>query len=269
MKRKQLQRRYCTCCNRKQFTENMQHVYYRLLKKHAWHCNYCLSATQDNLQILPGEKEKYFLELFSGSKTVSYVAEKDFHYRVFNIDNNAAFNPALCTDIAKLSIKMIPDSKRVFCLWASVPCQFFTVMNIKDHWDKITYSHRQYYYIPKTKQARQAIQLLEKTLWIIKTINPVYYFIENPRGALRHCPQINFAPFLYTVSYSDFNTEYYKPTDIFTNCSFLTLPKVRSSVGRKFKQILDLSTSFERSIVPPGLVSKILQQIEERHFNPA
>lgn len=241
----------------------MQLVYYKLLKKSAWHCINCMSALADNLHFVPGEKERYMLELFSGSKTVSTVAESEYQYRTYTVDIEQKYLPALCTDISKLRLNQIPESKKIFIVWASVPCDIFNIMVIKDHWDKITYSHRQYYYIPKTQQARAAIQLLEKTLWLIKSINPVYYFIENPRGSLRHMPQMNFAPFRYTVSYNDFGADVYKPTDLFTNCNFLKLPQLRSSVGRKFPgSVLEMDSSYERSIVPPGLVREILKQID-------
>ena len=247
----------------------MQLVYYKLLKKSAWHCNKCMSEIADNLHFSTDQKERYFLELFSGSKTVSTVAKEQFNYKTFTIDLQEKFNPDFVADILKLPLNKIPNFKRISIVWASVPCQFFTILNIPNHWDKITYNHRQYYYIPKTAEARSAVQLLEKTIWLIKSINPVYYFIENPRGALRHMPQINFAPFRYTVSYSDFGTDLYKPTDLFTNCGFLDLPEIKTAVGRKFKtSVLELNNSFERSIVPPGLVTEILKQIDRRLVTP-
>jgi hypothetical protein len=260
------QRRYCTCCGVKHYTENMREVYYRLLKKHAWHCLNCMSAMADNLHFHSGERDRYFIELFSGSKTISTVAGVEFGYSVFNVDIEDKYSPALCADIMQLRLNQIPNRNRVFCLWASLPCTFFTILNIADHWEKIVYSHRQYLYVPRSESARLAIKLLEKTIWLIKKINPVYFFIENPRGALRHMPQMNFAPYLYTVSYNDFGADCYKPTDIFTNCHFLKLPDIKTSVGRKFTgSVADQRNSFERSIVPPGLIREILKQVDAEH----
>jgi hypothetical protein len=249
-------------------------VYHRLLNKDAWHCNKCLSAFADNLHFKIEEKERYFVELFSGSKTISECAEKEFNYRVFTIDVVEKYRPALCVDISKMPITAIPDRNKVFILWASVPCDLYNILTLQmrgaDLWDKIVYSHRQYYFVPKHPESRKAIQLLEKTLWIIKNISPVYYFIENPRGALRHMPQMNFAPFRYTVSYNDFGADVYKPTDLFTNCSFLKFPQVRTSVGRVFPgSVGDMKNSFERSMVPPGLIRFILSQIDAAHSFPA
>ncbi len=262
------ERHYCTSCGIKQYSKNMKFVYYKLLKKSFWHCNKCLSTITDNMHFSNDQKERYFLELFLGSKTVSTVAETQFNYRVFDVDFEEKFTPALCADIAKLRLNQIPNYKKVSVLWASVPCQVYSIMSGLQHWDKITYNHRQYYYIPKTAEARSAVQLLEKTIWLIRSINPVYYFIENPRGALRHMPQINFAPFRYTVSYSDFETDLYKPTDIFSNCGFLNLPKIQTAVGRKFTgSVKEMKNAFDRSIVPPGLVSEILNQIDRRFIS--
>lgn len=226
-----------------------------------------MSSLADNLHFIPNKKDRYFVEFFSGSKTISNVAESEYNYKTFTVDIEEKFSPALCTDISKMQLNQVPDRNKVFLLWASVPCTWFTILNIKDHWERITYNHRQYYYIPKTNAARKAIQLLEKTIWLIKKINPVYYVIENPRGALRHMPQINFSPFRYTVSYADFGADVYKPTDLFTNISFLQLPKIKTAIGQTFlSSVQDQKNDYERSIVPPGLVREILKQIDAAHY---
>jgi len=259
------QRRYCTSCSKRKYTDSMRFVYYSLLKKGYWHCLDCLSCVKDNLHFISDPKNRYLIELFSGSKTVSSVAENDFGYRVFNVDIEEKYHPALCTDIAAMRLNQIPDRKQIAVVWCSVPCQFFTVLNIADHWDKITFNRRRYHYIPKTVQAKKAILLLEKTLWIIRKLNPDFYFIENPRGALRHMPQMNAIPFRYEVSYNDFGFDVYKPTDIFTNCNFLQFPKIKTAVGRSFNgSIKDGKNSFNNSLVPPELIASILKQIDDQ-----
>lgn len=266
MKKRKKERRYCTCCTRKFYTDKMKEVYYPLLKKHHWHCQKCLSAFQDNLHLIPHEKDRYLLELFSGSKTVSNTAAGLHQYKTFDIDIEEKYSPKLCTDILTMRLNQIPDRKKVFIVWASVPCTYYTILNLQDHWEKIVFSHRMYYYAPLSSEAKRSMQLLEKTLWLIKSINPVYYFIENPRGALRHLAQMNFCPFRYTVSYSDFGSDIYKPTDIFTNCGFLQLPKIKTAVGRTFENsVQNLNNSYDRSVVPGNLISEILRQIDLHH----
>lgn len=259
-------RHYCTSCGIKQFDTSMKEIYYPLLKKSAWHCQNCMSSFADNLHFKTDSKDRYLVELFSGSKTVSKTAETDFGYNSFTVDIEDKFAPDLSADISKLCLNQIPNRDKVFILWASVPCTQYSILNLVNHWDKITYNHRSYYYFPKTAASRSAVQLLEKTLWLIKKINPTYFFIENPRGALRHMPQMNFAPFRYEISYNDFGLDIYKPTDIFTNCSFLKLPKISSSVGRVFPgSVAGMSSAFDRSIVPPALIKDILHQIDNKH----
>lgn len=240
----------------------MQHVYYKLLKKWAWHCNKCMSELSDNSAIKNQAKERYFLELFSGSKTVSNVFEQ-YNYKVQTIDIIEKFNPSICADILQLKLNQIPQYKKISVVWASVPCTVNTILNLHNHHEKFLYSHRNYYYLPKTSEALHSIKMLEKTLWLIKKINPVYYFIENPRGAMRHFPQIKSIPFRYCVSYSDYGASVYKPTDIFTNCGFLKLKELKTSVGQKFENsVAKLNDSFQRSIVPSLLVQEILNQID-------
>jgi hypothetical protein len=244
------------------FESKMKNVYYPLLKKSAWHCQNCLSTFSDNLQIIPDEKERYLLELFSGSKTVSTTAE-GFKYKTFTVDIEKKYQPDLCTDLTKINLNQIPGQRKVSIIWASIPCTTYSILNLHNHWEKITHSHRKYNYVPKTNEAKKAIQLLEKTIWLIKSINPTFYFIENPRGALRHMPQINFAPIRHEITYSDFGMDIYKPTDIFTNCNFLQLPKIGSCVGKVLPgSVAGMNNAFDRSVVPRRLIQEILTQID-------
>ena len=225
-----------------------------------------MSLSVDNLQVINEEKKKYLIELFSGSGTVSTIA-KATGYKTTSIDIEEKYKPDIVKDIMKLSIHNLPDSSKTFIIWASLPCTYYSILNAKDHWTNLRYAHRQYYYLPKTKEAIQSILLLEKVLWLIKKINPVYYFIENPRGVLRHVPQMKAIPFRSTVSYADYEANVYKPTDIFHNCPFLSLTKLSNSVGKSFSgSVAKMNNAFSRSIVPPCLVQSILSQIEEKHF---
>lgn len=262
-------RRYCTCCNGKFYSGEMLEVYYPLLRKTAFHCRKCVSANADNLQYNLREKDLYLLELFAGSKTVSKTAAA-CGFQTFTIDIEEKFAPDLVADISQLNLKLVPGREKVFMIWASVPCTVYSVLSLSHHWEKITYAFRKYYYIPKTKEARFAAKLLEKTLYIIRKINPVYFFIENPRGALRHMPQMASIPFLHTVSYADYGLQVYKPTDIFTNCPFLKLHEISSSVGRDFgESIVNMNNAYQRSIVPALLVQSILTQVLDHHkINP-
>lgn len=261
----QVLRHYCTHCGSKKYSTEMVEVYYPLLRKSAWHCQKCLSTSADKMHQKISNKKPFFIEFFAGSKTVSKVAGS-LGYDTFTIDIEPKFQPDLVADIAKIKLTQIPGVGNTSILWASVPCTHYSILNIGNHWEKLTYANRKYFYIPKTREARSAISLLEKTLYLIRKINPTYYFIENPRGALRHMPQMKSIPFRHTVSYNDYGLEVYKPTDIFTNCPFVQLKEIKSSVGREFSEkITDLKNAYIRSIVPGPLIESILNQIIEHH----
>lgn len=170
-------RHYCTCCNSKLYESDLQEIYYPLLKKSFWHCEKCMSINVDNLHQKISKKQPYLIEFFSGSKTVSKIANQ-FNYKTFTIDIEEKFNPDLQADVLKLRFNSIPGTDNVFIVWASIPCTFYTILNISNHWEKIIYASRKYFYLPKTKEARSAIKLLEKTLYLIKKINQNYFFVS-------------------------------------------------------------------------------------------
>lgn len=256
-------RHYCTHCERKLDEKYLVNVYYTLLKKSAWHCPNCMSTVADNLhRILDNKKSRYLIELFSGSKTISSVAENEFGYSTCSIDNNPQLSPSICTDIMDLKLSALSNKKQCSVIWASPPCTYFSKLTIAQHWKKMIKAHRQYVYMPQTDNAWSAIKIVERTLWLIKKINPTWYFIENPQGVMRHLPQLSSVPFRYSVSYSDYGVDVFKPTDIFTNHSGLQLKTITQHVdsmppGSVAKQ----SNSFCRSVVPAQLIRTILGQL--------
>ena len=71
-------------------------------------------------------------DLFCGTKSIANVAlERD--HRVFTLDSNPTFNADDTIDILKkdLIFPFMPDM-----IWASPPCQGFTVASIGKNWDK-------------------------------------------------------------------------------------------------------------------------------------
>lgn len=149
------------------------------------------------------------LELFSGTKSFSKVAESLGH-TTHTVDDDCKLGPDECVDIRKWE----PIDK-IDVLWASPPCQGFSVAVIGRNWN--------YDNTPKTDSARLAMELAETTIDLIEEIKPKYWFIENPRGKLRKMPFMD--DFLkrsggvrHTVSYCQYGDTRQKPTDIWTNC---------------------------------------------------
>ena len=256
-----MKRHYCTFCGSKKIESKMLNIQYQLLQKSGWICREHASTSADIEHIRTSNEQPVFVELFSGSGHISEVAAT-CGYKTVTIDIEGKFNPDIRIDIANLRATQLPNTVDV--VWASLPCTVYSILNIPNQWDKISLGWRQYYYIPKTKKAIAALRILTKTILLIKQLNPIFYFIENPRGALRHMPQMKFVPYRRTVSYADYGFKVYKPTDIFTNCQHFQPTEIRGAVGQTFEQqVQDLSGNYERSLVPPDLIRYLFQSI---HF---
>lgn len=152
---------------------------------------------------------KKTIELFSGTKSFSNVMSSLGH-ETFTIDDDESLVPDVCINI--LDYKF--DNKKYDVLWASPPCQGFSVAVIGRNWNRN--------YTPKTASAELAMKLAKKTIEIIEQLKPKYWFIENPRGMLRKMPfmeefLIRSGGVRHTVTYCQYGDIRQKPTDIWTN----------------------------------------------------
>src|SRR5262245_17025709 len=118
------------------------------------------------------------VELFCGTKSFSKVAARLGH-DTFTLDNDSRHKPDLCTNILALDERHLPFRPDI--LWASPPCEAFSVAAIGHNWD---WQHR----APKSERAFVAIKIVEKTLALIRDTSPRWWFIENPMGMLRTLP---------------------------------------------------------------------------------
>jgi hypothetical protein len=152
------------------------------------------------------------LELFCGTKSFTKVAEARGH-ECRTLDNDARFNPTYCMDIMDFKPEMLngwhPD-----VIWASPPCQCFSVMVISKNWEKKRIGKNPQ---PKREEAIKAMAIAQRTTEIIKELTPTYYFIENPRAMLR---KMAFMRGWHhsTVTYCKYGLDYQKATDIWNNC---------------------------------------------------
>lgn len=145
------------------------------------------------------------LELFAGSRSIGKEAEK-LGYNVFSSDLNEFDKIDYAVDILKFDINKVPFKPDM--IWASPPCTYFSVASIGKHWNKD--------HTPKSENALLGLKIIEKTVKIIKELNPKFWFIENPRGKLRKLEVVKGLP-RTTVWYCQYGDIRAKPTDIWSN----------------------------------------------------
>lgn len=100
-------------------------------------------------------------------------------------------------------------------VWASPPCNAFSVCRIGRNWH---HDHT-----PKTDTARLGLAILEKTVAIIKHVNPKFFWIENPVGKMRRMPILGEFT-RHSVTYCTYGDNRMKPTDIWTNTDWVPRP---------------------------------------------
>ena len=154
------------------------------------------------------------LELFAGTRSISKAFERRGH-EVYTVDWDKDFeNIDLCKDISKLTAQEILENfGHPDVIWASPDCSSYSVAAIYHHRrrDKTNGSLE-----PITEYARFCDETNQHVLELIKELNPKFYFIENPRGALRKMWWMQDLP-RYTVTYCKYGESRMKPTDIWTN----------------------------------------------------
>jgi hypothetical protein len=216
------------------------------------------------------------LELFSGTASFSKVATARGH-ECRTVDIELPFNPTYRRDI----LTWIPEKDlkdwTPEIIWASPPCQCFSVAAISRNWNGS---------IPKRPRTVEAVKIVERTVAIIRSLNPKYYFIENPRGMMRKLPVMQELP-RKTVTYCQYGMDYQKATDIWNNCDSWKPKPVCSNKtpcpvrnlreGREGRRRtyhpFDIyeenswNRGIERAIVPPMLCEEILIACENVPFD--
>lgn len=151
-----------------------------------------------------------FVEFFAGSAEISEQAKKT-GMNAFAIDWKQYGKIDLVKDIEQVEafdIPFIPD-----IAWFSPDCTTYTIAAISTHRNGIE---------PKSEYAKKCDKVNQHFIELIKTwmmANPNFvFFIENPRGMLRHMPWMKEFT-RHTIWYCQYGDDRAKPTDIFTNCT--------------------------------------------------
>ena len=143
------------------------------------------------------------LELFCGTKSVSKAAVACGYGGVVSVDVNKRCSPTICVNILDFEYKLYPVGFFHF-VWASPPCTEFSRAKTVG-----------------VRKIAEATRIVEKTLEIIKYLQPAYFCIENPVGLLRLQPCMAvYERYLNTVSYCRYGFQYRKNTNLWTNVEF-------------------------------------------------
>lgn len=256
-------RHTCTICGATRNEKAMSLVRHRLFgQKTAWVCTSHVSEFSDIFDVRTPTPKPLFLELFSGSGHIAAAASSR-GFETLTVDIEPKFKPDICLDICNLRRSLLPG--RVDVIWASIPCTVYSVLNLANHWEKQSIGYRRYWYTPATPDARSALRILDATCRLIKKLKPTYYFLENPRGALRHLPHLKLAPFRRSVHYSDYGFDYPKPTDIWTNCPHFRPIEPKGKPTCESTGVAGLNNAYERALLPPALIAEIVNSVA--HLN--
>ena len=209
------------------------------------------------------------LELFAGSRSIGRAADL-VGFDVFSVDWEPYENINLLIDIGDLKSSDVPFVPDI--VWASPDCTTYSIAACSTHRTNTTE--------PKSKYAERCDRVNQHWLnligrWLM--VNPkLIYFIENPRGMLRHMPFMQGLT-RHTVWYCQYGDDRAKPTDIWTNSiAWKPRPVCRNYKYDKRGNIIDkhchhhkarrgaktgtqgLKGSYKRSLIPEELCNEIL-----------
>ena len=161
----------------------------------------------------------------------------------------------------------IPSEKFAF-VWASPPCESFSVASFGTHW-----AGGKKAYVPATKQAEDAIDLVRITLDKIRACSPAFWTVENPRGMLR---KIIGAPTIGTTWWCQWGDERAKPTDLWGRIpdSMLPLPTCKNgnpdhaSAPRGAKTGTQGRKGLDRARIPERFARTLAIEIEKTLLFP-
>ena len=160
-----------------------------------------------------GDKLKV-LELFAGTRSIGRAFEERGH-EVYSIDYDKVHKDIdWYVDLEFVTAENILEKfGKPDIIWASPDCTTYSIAAISHHRIK-TKDDR----APKSDYAKKSDRVNKNVLKLIKDLQPKYYFIENPRGAMRKMKFMSGIP-RYTVTYCQYGDFRMKPTDIWTNHS--------------------------------------------------
>jgi hypothetical protein len=181
------------------------------------------------------------------------------------LDIDGRHNPDIVANIMLMRPEHFAEFGRFDFIWASPPCQAFSVASIAKHW---TGGKRAY--IPKTDFAVYSQEVVTHIINLMVALNPKYGFeLENPVGILRKLPCVAGLP-RTTITYCQYGHPSMKPTDLWGSVpGWVPKPRCKngadchvsaprgSQTGTQGKM-----SAVDKAIVPWGVWDSILTALE-------
>jgi site-specific DNA-cytosine methylase len=146
-------------------------------------------------------------DFFAGTGSATKAFEDKGH-KVIKVELDEYFE-ADERDILKLTVdELISKYGRPDFIWASPPCQKFSVASLWKYWAKSPNGP-----VPKHPSVYEAIDLIKHTLKLIEDLQPKGWVLENPRGMLRKQEFMAKYP-RTTITYCQYGDTRMKPTDV-------------------------------------------------------
>jgi len=116
------------------------------------------------------------LDIFSGLKGWSQAFE-DRGHKVTTVDIEPKFKPTICVDVMNLKPSDLESYGHFDVILASPPCNCFSIASVYRHWKNKR---------PIDDKTVQAIKLVGHTIYLILSLNPRFWILENPMGMMRN-----------------------------------------------------------------------------------
>lgn len=200
-------------------------------------------------------EQSIVLDLFAGLGGFSAAFEESPDWDVVTVEIGEQFEPDIQADIMDLRPSDLPDADVIL---ASPPCTQFS---------PVAWSHGKRVETdgtPITDDAKESVALVYHTLGLIHAESPKYWFLENPKGALRWVIGRPTA----TVDYCSYGHYTRKPTDLWGRHPPMTYRRCSHSTHTGRDGITDFergpSDSSDRAKVPYELSKAIFDAVEGR-----
>lgn len=204
-------------------------------------------------------------DFFAGTGSATKAFE-DTGHKVIKVELDEYFE-AEERDILKLDAQYLIDKYgRPDFIWASPPCQKFSVASLWKYWEGTRGQSA-----PKHPAVYEAIELVRRTIKLMEELQPrVGWLLENPRGMLRHQDVVK--PYnRWTITYCQYGDSRMKPTDLWGTIKWNPRPMCKprmschesSPAGTNAGGTGKLKNARLRSMIPYELGREILGVINE------